>query len=60
MLTNGSNSLDPDKAQRDELFVTLKIILKQSFENVDFEEKNQQTTKNHEKTPSMQRVKYKI
>ena len=60
MLTNGSQFLDLDQAQRDELFVTLKIFLKQSFESVDFEEKNQQTTKNHEKIPSMQRVKYII
>ena len=38
------------------LFDTLLTFLKEFFEKVDFE-KNQQTTKKHEKLPSMQRVK---
>ena len=32
------------------------VFLKEFFEKIDFE-KNQQTTKKHEKLPSMQRVK---
>ena len=34
----------------------MMVFLKEFFEKVDFE-KNQQTTKKHEKLPSMQRVK---
>ena len=37
------------------LFDTLMVFLKEFFEKVDFE-KNQQTTKKHEKLPSRQRV----
>ena len=37
------------------LFGTLKVFLKEFFEIFDFE-KNQQTTKKHEKLPSRQRV----
>ena len=36
--------------------LTLTVFLKEFFEKVDFE-KNQQTTKEHEKLPSRQRVK---
>ena len=32
-------------------------FVKYIFENINFEEKNQLTPKNHEKFPSMQRVK---
>ena len=38
------------------LFDTLMVFLKEFFEKVDFE-KNQQTTKKHEKLPRRQRVK---
>ena len=37
------------------MFDTLMVFMKEFFENIDFE-KNQQTTKKHEKFPRGQRV----
>ena len=57
-----ANSLDPDQARHnvrpdlDPNYLTLMVFLKEFFEKVD-NEKNQQTTKKHEKLPRMQRVK---
>ena len=60
---NFANSLDPDLARQnvrpdlDSNCLTLMVLLKEFFEKVDFE-KNQQTSKKHEKLPRMQRVKH--
>ena len=62
LITFFANSLDPDQAQQnvrpdlDPNYLTLMVFLKEFFKKVDFE-KNQQTTKKHEKLPRMQRAK---
>ena len=55
LLITFANSFNPDQA-RSNLFDTLMVFMKEFFEKADFE-KNQQTTKKHEKFPSMQKVK---
>ena len=37
--------------------MTLMVFMNEYFEKVDFEKKNQQTTKKHEKLPSRQKDK---
>ena len=62
LLITFANILDPDQAQQnvgpdlDPNYLTLKVFIKEFVEQVDFE-KNQHTTKMHEKFPREQRDK---
>ena len=66
LLITFANSLDPDQARQNvwpnlvRICLTLRsgmVLLKEFFEKIDFEKKNQQTTKKHEMFPRMQRIK---
>ena len=56
LLITFANSLDPYQ-NRQNVFDTLKVFLKEFLEKVDFEKKSADDNKRMNKLPSMQRVK---